>query len=179
MIELSRYELEALREDQEFVLYRGRKNAELPPILVLLPVSEFPPLESLERLKHEYSLKDELGPDWAARPIEIARHRERPVLVLEDPGGVPLDQLLGRPLDVAFSLRLAISLSTAIGHMHQRGIVHKDIKPANALVNSVTGQCWLSGFGIASRLPRERLSSDPPNLSPGHSPTWPPSKPGV
>jgi serine/threonine protein kinase len=82
-------------------------------------------------------------------------------------------------LDVAFSLRLAISLSTAIGHLHQRGIVHKDIKPANALVNSVTAQCWLSGFGFASRLPRERLSSDPPSLSPGHSPTWPPSKPGV
>jgi PAS domain S-box-containing protein len=167
MIELSRYELEALREDHEFVLYRGRKNAELPSILVLVPVSEFPALESLERLKHEYSLKDELGPDWAARPIEIARHRERPVLVLEDPGGVPLDQLLGRPLDVAFSLRLAISLSTAIGHLHQRGIVHKDIKPANALVNSVTAQCWLSGFGFASRLPRERLSSDPPQFVAG------------
>jgi serine/threonine protein kinase len=32
------------------------------------------------------------------------------------------------------------SLSTAIGHLHQRGIIHKDIKPTNVLVNSVTGQ---------------------------------------
>src|SRR4029077_11368102 len=167
MIELSRYELEALREDHEFVLYRGRKNAELPSILVLLPVSEFPPLESLERLKHEYSLKDELGPDWAARPIEIARHRERPGLVLEVPGGVCAERLVRQPLDVAFSLRLAISLSTAIGHMHQRGIVHKDIKPANALVNSVTGRCWLSGVCIASPLPREPLSSGPPQFVAG------------
>jgi hypothetical protein len=46
---------------------------------------------------------------------------------LGDPGGVPLDQLLGRPLDLEFLLRLAISLSTAIGHLHQRGIIHKDI----------------------------------------------------
>jgi serine/threonine protein kinase len=69
---------------------------------------------------------------------------------------VPLEQLLGQPLDVAFSLRLAISLSTAIGHLHQRGIIHKDVKPANVLINPDTGQCWLMSFGIASRLPRER-----------------------
>jgi hypothetical protein len=35
---------------------------------------------------------------------------DRTVLVLEDPGGVPLAQLLGQPLDIAFSLHLAISL---------------------------------------------------------------------
>ena len=84
-----------------------------------------------------------------------------------DPGGVPLDQLLGQPLDVAFSLRLAISLSNAIGHLHQRGVIHKDIKPANVLVNAVTGQCWLMGFGIASRLPRERQSPEPPEFVAG------------
>src|SRR5260370_33822024 len=107
MIEVSRYELEALREDHEFVLYRGRKNAELPSILVLLPISEFPPLESLERLKHEYSLKDELGPDWAARPIEIARHRERPVLLVEAPGGRRLAKRFVRPAESERSRRVA------------------------------------------------------------------------
>ena len=66
------------------------------------------------------------------------------MLVLEDPGGIPLDHLLGQPLDIALSLRLAVSLSNATGHLHQHGIIHKDIKPANILVNSDTGQCWLS-----------------------------------
>jgi serine/threonine protein kinase len=70
-------------------------------------------------------------------------------------------------LDVAFALRVAISLSTAIGHLHQRGLIHKDIKPANVLVNSVTDQCWLMGFGIASRLPRERQSPEPPEFIAG------------
>src|SRR5258705_11926256 len=90
----------------------------------------------------------------------MARHWGRSVLVSEDPGGVPLDRLLSQPLNVAFSLRLAISLSTGIGHLHQRGVIHKDIKPANVLVNSDTGQCWLRGFGLASRLPRERQAPD-------------------
>jgi serine/threonine protein kinase len=92
----------------------------------------------------------------------MARHWGRTVLVLEDPGGVPLDRLLGQPLNVAFSLRLANNLSAAIGRLHQRAVIHKDIKPANVLVNSDTGECWLSGFGLASRLPRERQAPDPP-----------------
>ena len=66
-------------------------------------------------------------------------------------------------IELAFSLRLAISLSSAIGHLHQRGINHKDIKPAHVLVNSDTGQCWLRGFGIASRLPRERQAPESPS----------------
>src|SRR5580704_18646045 len=164
MIELSRYELEALREDREFVLYRGGKNVQLPSILVLIPVAEFPPLESLERLEHEYSLRQELDPAWSARPLTMARHWDRTVLVLEDPTGVPLEQLLDHRLDLLSSLRLSIGLSRAIDQLHQRGIIHKDIKPANVLVNSGTGQCWLMGFGIASRLPRERQSPEPPEF---------------
>jgi serine/threonine protein kinase len=89
------------------------------------------------------------------------------VLVLEDPGGVPLDQWLGQPLDLAAWLRLAINLSAAVAQLHERGIIHKDIKPPNVLVDSATGQCWLIGFGIATRLPRERQTPEPPEVIAG------------
>jgi predicted ATPase len=167
VIDLSRYVFVILRKDEEFILYRGQSKDVASQVLVLSPSAQRPTPESLKRLEHEYSLKEELDPTWATRPIAIARHWDRTVLVLGDPGGVLLSQLLGQPLDVAFSLRLAISLSTAIGRLHQRGIIHKDIKPANVLVNSVTGQCWLRGFGIASRLPRERQSPEPPEFIAG------------
>ena len=167
MIDLSRYVFEALRNDKEFVLYRGQSKDDASQVLVLSPAVQRSTPKSLKRLEHEYSLKEELDRTWAARPVAIARHWDRTVLVLEDPGGVPLDQLLAQPIDVAFSLRLAISLSTAIGHLHQRGVIHKDVKPANVLVNSVTSQCWLMGFGIASRLPRERQSPEPPEFVAG------------
>ena len=158
MIELSRYAIEPLWKDENFVLYRGRGSYDASQILVLSPVAEYPAPEILKRLEHEYALRDELDPTWATRPVAIARHWDHPVLVLEDPGGVPCDQLVGQPLEIALCLRLAIGLSSAIGHLHQRGLIHKDIKPANVLVNSNTGQCWLTGFGIASRLPRDRQS---------------------
>src|ERR1700686_1783927 len=143
VIDLSRYIFEALRKDEEFILYRGRSEDAPVKVLVLSPVVEYPTPESLKRLEHAYSLREELNPRWAARPIAMARHWDRTVLVLEDPGGVPLDQLLGHPMDLAFSLHLAIGLSTAIDHLHQHGVIHKDIKPANVLANSASGQCWL------------------------------------
>ncbi len=167
VIDLSRYVFEALRKDEEFILYRGRNKDDGSQVLVLSPVAEYPPPEVLKRLEHAYSLREELDPAWAARPITIAHHRDQSVLVLTDPGGVPLDRLLGQPLELAFSLRVAINLANAIGHLHQRGVIHKDIKPANVLVNPITGQCWLMGLGIASLLPRERQSLEPPEFVAG------------
>jgi serine/threonine protein kinase len=136
-------------------------------VLVLSPALAYPRPESLKRLEHEYSLREELDATWAARPIEITRHWDRQVLVLEDPGGVPLDRLLGRALDLGSFLRVAISLATAIGQLHQRGLIHKDIKPANVLVDSVASDVWLIGFGNASRRRSERRSTDPPGFIAG------------
>ena len=167
MIELSTYAFEVLLKDEDFILYRGRSQGDGFPILVLSPVAEHPTSECLKRLEHECSFREALDPAWSARPIAVARDSDRIVLQFEDPGGVPLNQLLGHPLELAFFLRLAVSLSAAIDHLHERGIIHKDIKPANVLVDPVTGRCWLRGFGIASRLPRERQPAEPPEFLAG------------
>ncbi|HXM04384.1 MAG TPA: serine/threonine-protein kinase PknK, partial [Chthoniobacterales bacterium] len=98
--------------------------------------------------------------------------------MLDDPGGVPLDQSLSQPLDLAVWLRVAIGLSTAIGHLHQRGIIHKDIKPANVLINPITGQCWLTGLLVASRLRRERQAAEPPEFIAGTLPYMAPEQTG-
>ena len=84
------------------------------------------------------------------------------MLILEDPGGEPLDRLLGQPMELGRFLGFAVSLAAALGKLHQQGLIHKDIKPANILANSATGAIRLTGFGIASRLPRERQSPEPP-----------------
>jgi PAS domain S-box-containing protein len=131
-------------------------------VLVVLPAAEHPTSDSLNRLTHEYGLKDDLDDAWAARPIALTPHNDRMTLVLKDPGGAPLDRLLGKPLDVSHFLRIAIPLAEALRQVHERGLIHKDIKPANILVDAASGGVWLTGFGIASRLPRERQSPAPP-----------------
>ncbi len=87
--------------------------------------------------------------------------------MLEDPGGAVLDRLLGRPLGITQFLRIAISLARALRQVHARGLIHKDIKPANILVDVASGGVWLTGFGIASRLPRERPNPEPPEVIAG------------
>jgi PAS domain S-box-containing protein len=162
---LSSYEFSMLREG-EFALYRGSADG-LAPILLVAAVAEQPPPEALKRLDHEYALRAELESDWAARPLALTRHDNRTTLVLEDPGGEPLDRLLGQPLEVREFLRIAISLATALGRMHERNLIHKDIKPANVLVDMARGGVWLTGFGIASRLPREHQVPEPPEVIAG------------
>ena len=145
----------------------GGMTANYLTILSVAPVSEHPVPGILERLEHEYSLRDELDSEWAARPLALIRREGRPMLILEDPGGEPLDRLLGQPMELSRFLRFAVGLAAALGKLHQRGLIHKDIKPANILVNSAAGAVWLTGFGIASRLPRERQSPEPPEVIAG------------
>jgi len=141
-------------------LYRGSGEG-LPPILLV--AAENTSLGCLTRLEHEYALRADLDAAWAVQPFELSRHRNRVALVLEDPGGAVLDRLLSRPLRVAEFLRIGISLAWALRQAHARGVIHKDIKPSNILVDVASGGVRLTGFGIASRLPRERPNPEPPH----------------
>src|SRR5712672_618687 len=156
--------LQVLWEDGERVFCRGERYADghRAAVLAVLPAAEHPTPATLDRLAHEYELKDELDGAWAVRPLALVRERGRTMLVLEDTGSEPLHRLLGPPMEVRSFLRLAIAVAAALTQVHRRGLVHKDIKPANILVNRTTGEVKLTGFGIASRLPRERQAPAPP-----------------
>ncbi|WP_018420701.1 PAS domain S-box protein [Paraburkholderia tuberum] len=159
-----------LWNDGERVFCRGRRPGDGggdDNVLIARPAAEHPPLGILERLAHEFGLKDELDGGWAVRPLELVHEGGRTLLVLEDPGGEPLARLLGAPMEVGRFLRIAVGIAAALGKLHQRGLVHKDLKPAHILVNCADGQARLTGFGIASRLPRERQAPEPPETIAG------------
>ena len=166
----SGYVLQPLREGADFTLYRGRQHGNPSPVLAIALFAEQPSPQTLRRLEHEYSLAAELDPAWAAKPLALTRHEGRTILVLKDPGGEPLDRILeqdhGQPLELTRFLRIAIGLATTLGQVHRHGLIHKDIKPANVLVDDA-GNVWLTGFGIASQLPHERQSPVPPEIIAG------------
>ncbi|MGA2730298.1 MAG: sigma 54-interacting transcriptional regulator [Terracidiphilus sp.] len=170
MAKPSGYMLEPLREGADFTLYRGRQHGNPLPLLALALAAEQPSPQGLRRVEHEYSLAAELDPAWAAKPLALTRHEAQTVLILEDPGGEPLDLVLeqghGRPLDLTRVLRIAVGLASALGHVHRHGLIHKDVKPGNVLVNDA-GNVWLTGFGIASQLPHERQAPAPPEIIAG------------
>ncbi|MBV8662951.1 MAG: AAA family ATPase, partial [Hyphomicrobiales bacterium] len=146
--------------------YKG-PDGNLVAVLAVRPSSEHPHPAVIDRLAHEYGWKDELDRAWAAPPLDFGQEGGRAVLVLADPGGGPLAELIGAPMGVASFLRLAIGIATAVGKLHERGLVHKDIKPHNIIVDRASGEVRLTGFGIASRLRRERQSAQPPETIAG------------
>jgi PAS domain S-box-containing protein len=160
---------EVLWEDDERVFRRSWHQASdgtRRALLAVLPAGKQPTPASLQRLAREHELKDTLDGAWAVRPFGLVRKHSGTTLLLEYREGVPL-HLVGRPMKVGRFLRVAIALSKALGRLHERGLIHKDIKPANVLVNTGNDQVWLMGFGVASRLPRERQSPGPPEFLEG------------
>src|SRR5580658_6836057 len=170
MATASEYVLEPIHDGTEFTLYRTRRRGNPMPLLAVAPTIDPPPPQSLRRLEHEYSLAAELEPTWAAKPLALTRQEGRTILVLADPGGEPLDLILDRdrerPRDLGGLLRVAIGLASTLGHAHERGLIHKDVKPENVIVDDAE-RVWLTGFGIASRLPRERQAPAPPEVISG------------
>ncbi|HJZ72327.1 MAG TPA: sigma 54-interacting transcriptional regulator [Vicinamibacterales bacterium] len=185
-MDLSGYTLATLHQDGEFVLCRGRAPAnsptDPPSVLVSILAAEHPLPAHVRTLQHELALRGELESTWALRPIALTQHQGHPALLFEDQQGEPLERLLDTrvtspdpsdrrsaktPMELGLFLRLAIGLAAALGEVHRRGIIHKDVKPTHILFNAATGQVWLTGFGIASRLTRERQTPAPPETIDG------------
>src|SRR5215468_345534 len=93
---------QALWEDGERVFRRGWRlddEGKRRAVLLVASSADHPSRSSLDRLAHEYELRDELDGSWALRPLDLARDTGRTILVLEDEGGEPIDQLLGAPME--------------------------------------------------------------------------------
>src|SRR5215813_12338453 len=116
-MDLSQYRLETIHQDGEFILYRGlrgtKTEASPASILALSPVMERPARATIKKIEHEFSLKDELDPAWAVRPIALAQQQSRTMLLFEDPEGEPLDLLVRRPMELEPLLRCAIGVASA------------------------------------------------------------------
>jgi predicted ATPase/signal transduction histidine kinase/CheY-like chemotaxis protein len=151
--------MQSIRKDGELMLYRGRRDADGCPVLIVTSTQEHPTGATLARLKHEYALHAELDLSFAAPALALINTHGKNALVLADPGGDTLDLQLGAPLPIPLFLKLAMAVCDALDQLHAKNIVHKDIKPANIIINDVTQRAYLTGFGIASRIPREHLAA--------------------
>ena len=162
--------LHVLWDDGERVLYRASRlsaSGEKRAVLIMAPAGDRPSLAILDRLARHYEFKEELDAAWAGRPIELVREHGQTMLVLESTKAEPLDQIIGPGAPVDKFLRLAIAVTNAVARLHQAGLVHKDLKASNILIDSTSGEVRFTGFGVATRLPRQRQTLNPPELIEG------------
>ena len=156
-------------EDDAYVVCRGRRQIDggtYEPVLVVRPARADPRSEVTDRLCHEFALAQVLDCPAALRPLELLNDRGQLILVLEGWDGEPLESF-PLPFDPVEFLRVAVNIATAIGKIHARGLVHRDINPTHILVNRSSGAVRLTGFGIASLLPREKQSPELPQFIAG------------
>ncbi len=63
-------------------------------------------------------------------------------------GGTLADHLLGTPLPLSQISHIFAQVSSALDYAHSNGVIHRDVKPSNVLIDS-HGNCLLSDFGIS------------------------------
>ncbi|MFH9721965.1 serine/threonine-protein kinase [Streptomyces sp. NPDC017254] len=84
---------------------------------------------------------------------DVVEHDGRPALVMELVDGGSLADRLARPdgaLSPRETARLGLALLDALSAAHAHGVLHRDVKPANVLLEKGTGRAVLTDFGIAS-----------------------------
>ncbi len=140
-------------------VYRGVRLADQSQVLVQVALHSTPSI--LAHQKHEFDLRGDLNPAWAVQPLALLRVEPYTALVQQDPGGELLEHLLGTAMPVSLFLRLAIGMTQAVAALHQQEIIHKDLQPVHVLIDVATGETHLTGFGNASRIPREHQAPIP------------------
>jgi tetratricopeptide (TPR) repeat protein len=164
---VSRYRIEQeLGSGGMGVVYRAHDlNLDRDVALKFLPARMAADPAVLTRFAREARLASSLNHPHICIVHDIEQHEGRPFIVMELCAGETVKSLLQRgPLPLGQAVELATQAADALGAAHRRGIVHRDVKPANLFV-SPTGQLKVLDFGLAKlsepqAVPRSAASAD-------------------
>ncbi|HEY9874687.1 MAG TPA: AAA family ATPase [Candidatus Obscuribacterales bacterium] len=173
---LSGYKLvEPLYEGIHTVIYRASRQLDETPVIIKALKAEYPTLEELTRLRHEYKILTELVDiEGIVKPLLLENNNNGLAIILVDFGAVSLKNYISnsaqnanRTLELTEFLNIAIQLASTLAQLHHHQIIHKDIKPHNIVINAETKEVKLIDFSIASQLERENSTLSHPDLLEG------------
>ncbi|WNZ25110.1 AAA family ATPase [Leptolyngbya sp. NK1-12] len=163
--------LETIYDGARTLVCRGYQESNQRPVIIKLLKSFYPSFAELVQFKHQYTLMQQLSLPGVIRFYSLEPYQNGFALVMEDCGGISLrDYWASKQVDQDYLtefLQIAIALVEILDQLHRHRIIHKDIKPANILINPVTKQVKLIDFSLASQLPRETQSLVSPNVLEG------------
>ena len=165
--EISGYSLEeVILESSRSLLWRGRRQSDGLSVLIKGAVSPQQSAQEQAEMRHEHEITRALEIDGVLRSEELVHCENGWALILENTGGLPLRKLMDAArLDLLGSLKIAVSLAGTLEEVHRQGIIHKMINPLNIFVDPASGTVKLTGFGLATTLPRENPNTLNPQLS--------------
>ncbi len=149
-------------------VYRAMQTSQQRPVVIKLLRRAYPSFSELVQFCNQYTIAKSLDISGIIKPHNLEPYQNGYALVMEDFGGVALQQFTQRkPLILEQFIRIAIQLADILHQLYQHGVIHKDIKPANILIHPETQQVKLIDFSIASLLPRETPEIQSPNVLEG------------
>lgn len=105
--------------------------------------------EAIERFRREVRLTRRIQHTNVARMFDIGEHAGDKFLTMELVEGEPLSRRVGKPMAWPELKALAEQLCAGLAAAHAAGVVHRDLKPDNVLVEAATGRAVITDFGIA------------------------------
>src|SRR5437763_15753265 len=117
--------------------------------------------EQLERFRREARAVAQLNHPHIVGVIDAGEDERTPYIVFEYVEGETLKDRIRRSgrLEIPEAVAYAIEIARALGAAHARGIVHRDVKPQNVLVDE-EGSAKVTDFGIARMLGQEGLTAE-------------------
>jgi serine/threonine protein kinase len=178
MVALAGYEdFRQIYESVNSRVYRARRTSdkatsdfrERQPVILKFLNTDYPTPEQIRRYKQEYHLTFNLDAPGIIKAYSLEVWERSYAIALEDFGGISLQQWLEEKqrLEVGEFLPLAIAIAESLGQIHAQNIIHKDINPANIVLNPNTRELKIIDFGIATQLNRERPTLQNPNVLEG------------
>ncbi|WP_375443037.1 AAA family ATPase [uncultured Nostoc sp.] len=173
LINIPRYQVsEELYNGSRTLVYRGYREADHKPVVIKVLKNPYPAFSELVQFRNQYTIAKNLNSPLIIQTYSLESYQNGYVLVMEDFGGISLKEYFaavetGYIASLQEFLEIAIALCNTLDILYRERIIHKDIKPANILINPETKQVKLIDFSIASLLPRETQTLVNPNVLEG------------
>ncbi len=148
--------LEQIYHSQNSLVYRARRQVDHQPVIIKLLAPDYPTPAALTRYQQEYQIGRSLNLAGVVRVDDLQQHQQTLAMFLEDFGGESLARSIeSARLTLAEVLSVAVQLTQTLGEIHAAKIIHKDLNPANIIINRSTGEVKITDFGIATVFTRE------------------------
>jgi predicted ATPase/signal transduction histidine kinase len=149
-------------------VYRAVQTATQRPVVIKVLRRDYPSFGELVQFRNQYAIAKNLPIPGIVQPLSLEPLGNGYGLVMEDCGGVALGKYIQQQsLDLTEVLAIALQLADILHDLIQHRVVHKDIKPANILIQPESKQVKLIDFSIASLLPKETQEIQSPNILEG------------